>query len=119
MLTVLSVNLTRVDNELRFRGEARQALEQVLDAPAVRAGLRCGPVYTPNHKIVPDTRWLAGLGPGGPAAFKLHAARWQISMPGLAGKQASSRPSSRPSSPWPSEGTATVTLRTLELKLTH
>ena len=26
--------------------------------PKVRAGLRCGPVSTPNHKLVPDARWL-------------------------------------------------------------
>ena len=26
--------------------------------PKVRAGLRCGPVSTPNHKLIPDSRWL-------------------------------------------------------------
>ncbi len=24
----------------------------------MRAGLRCGPVSTPNHKLIPDSRWL-------------------------------------------------------------
>jgi hypothetical protein len=26
----------------------------------VRAARRCGPVSTPNHKLVPDTRWILG-----------------------------------------------------------
>jgi hypothetical protein len=27
----------------------------------VRAGLRCGPLTVPNHKLIPDARWLADL----------------------------------------------------------
>ena len=30
----------------------------------MQAGLRCGPLTGPNHKIVPDSRWIAGLGDG-------------------------------------------------------
>jgi hypothetical protein len=51
-------------SELRFRGEAHHDLVQVLDSAPVRAGLRCGPVSTPNHKIVPDSRWIAHLRDG-------------------------------------------------------
>lgn len=51
-------------SELRFRGEAHHDLAQVLHTPAVQAGLRCGPVSTPNHKIVPDSRWIANLRDG-------------------------------------------------------
>ncbi len=58
IFTVTSVNLNQLDNELRFRGDAHQALEQVLSAPAVAPALRCGPVYVPNHKLIPDVRWI-------------------------------------------------------------
>jgi hypothetical protein len=58
VFTVTSVNLNQLDNELRFRGDAHQALEQVLNAPAVAPALRCGPVYVPNHKLIPDVRWI-------------------------------------------------------------
>jgi hypothetical protein len=30
----------------------------------VQAGLKCGPLTGPNHKIVPDSRWIAGLNDG-------------------------------------------------------
>ena len=31
---------------------------RVLNAPAVQDGLRCGPLTLPNHKLVPDSRWI-------------------------------------------------------------
>jgi len=58
VFTATRVNLNQLDNELRFRGDAHQALEQVLGAPAVVSALRCGPVYVPNHKLIPDVRWI-------------------------------------------------------------
>ena len=30
----------------------------MLHHPAVARGLRCGPVYVPNHKLIPDVRWI-------------------------------------------------------------
>ena len=27
----------------------------------MKAGLRCGPLTLPNHKLVPDSRWIADL----------------------------------------------------------
>jgi hypothetical protein len=62
--TSTHLNLSRFDNELRFRGQAHHDLAQVLDDPKVQAGLKCGPLTGPNHKIVPDSRWIAGLGDG-------------------------------------------------------
>ena len=47
-----------IDAELTFRGEAHNDLTEVLDDPRVRAGLRCGPLTFPNHKLVPDVRWM-------------------------------------------------------------
>ncbi|HEV2770664.1 MAG TPA: hypothetical protein VGV40_10815 [Solirubrobacteraceae bacterium] len=62
--TATKVDLVRLDNELRFRGDWRAALAQVLRAPDVQAGLRCGPVSVPNHKLIPDVRWILDLPPG-------------------------------------------------------
>jgi hypothetical protein len=33
----------------------------VLDSAPVKRGLRCGPLSVPNHKLVPDSRWVADL----------------------------------------------------------
>ena len=58
VFTATRVNLTQLRNELRFRGDAHVALERVLGDPKVVAALRCGPVYVPNHKLIPDVRWI-------------------------------------------------------------
>jgi hypothetical protein len=58
VFTATRVNLVQLQNELRFRGDAHTALVQVLRDPKVVAGLRCGPVYVPNHKLIPDVRWI-------------------------------------------------------------
>jgi len=58
VFTATRVNLHQLDVELRFRGDAHAALEQVLSAPAVVSALRCGPVHVPNHKLIPDVRWI-------------------------------------------------------------
>jgi hypothetical protein len=65
MFTATRVNLSRLENELRFRGDAHAALHDILQAPAVRAGMRCGPINVPNHKLVPDIRWILDLPDGG------------------------------------------------------
>jgi hypothetical protein len=62
--TATHLNLSRFDNELRFRGQAHDDLTAVLQDPKVKAGLKCGPLTGPNHKIVPDSRWIADLGDG-------------------------------------------------------
>ena len=49
-------------NELQFRGDAHTvAGAACCDDPAVRAALRCGPLTAPNHKLVPDARWILDL----------------------------------------------------------
>ncbi len=68
VFTATRLNLGRFEDELRFRGQAHADLSAVLDDPRVKAGLRCGPLTGPNHKIVPDARWIAGLGDGKVAA---------------------------------------------------
>jgi hypothetical protein len=59
--TALNLNLRRFESELAFRGEAHDALAQVLRAPEVTRALRCGPLTFPNHKLVPDGRWILDL----------------------------------------------------------
>jgi hypothetical protein len=60
--TATRVQLGSFDTELRFRGDAHASLEAVLADPRVVAGLRCGPVSVPNHKLVPDVRWILDAG---------------------------------------------------------
>jgi hypothetical protein len=60
--TATRVHFSRFDLELRFRGDSHAALEQLLADPRIRAGRRCGPVSVPNHKLVPDVRWILDAG---------------------------------------------------------
>jgi len=59
--TASRVNLKVFDNELTFRADYREGLEQVLRDPKVQAGLKCGVVSVPNHKLIPDVRWILDL----------------------------------------------------------
>jgi hypothetical protein len=63
VFTVTRVNFGLFDSELVFRGQSHAALEALFRNPKVRAGMRCGPVSVPNHKLVPDTRWILDAGP--------------------------------------------------------
>jgi hypothetical protein len=47
-----------IDRELTTRRLLRQELARLVDTPAFRVARRCGPVTVPNHKLIPDTRWL-------------------------------------------------------------
>ena len=57
----INANLVHFESELAFRGHYRTDLTRLLADPAVKAGLRCGPLSTPNHKLIPDVRWISGL----------------------------------------------------------
>lgn len=54
----INLNANSLANDLQFRGDAASDLREVLDRPQVRQALRCGPLWTPNHKLVPDARWI-------------------------------------------------------------
>jgi hypothetical protein len=58
VFTATKVNFNTFDRELKLRGDSHASLEQVLRDPKVQAGRRCGPVSTPNHKLLPDVRWV-------------------------------------------------------------
>ena len=49
--------------ELRFGRDSHRDLVALLDVPAVRRGLRCGPLTFPTFRLVPDSRWLRDLPP--------------------------------------------------------
>jgi hypothetical protein len=59
--TATRVDVTKLTNELQFRGDAHASLASVLREPAVTRALRCGPLTAPNHKLVPDARWILDL----------------------------------------------------------
>jgi hypothetical protein len=61
-VTATRLNLSGVVRELEFRGEARPSLADALEDPRTEAALKkCRNLYLPNHKTIPDSRWLTGL----------------------------------------------------------
>jgi hypothetical protein len=59
-----TVSLKSIRTELSFRKNSHRALAQVLHNPRVGADLkRCGPLSLPNHKLMPDARWILNVGP--------------------------------------------------------
>ncbi|HEY6762025.1 MAG TPA: hypothetical protein VI318_21170 [Baekduia sp.] len=53
-----------IDRELTTRRELRQELARTVTTPAFKAANRCGPVTVPNHKLIPDARWILHDGAG-------------------------------------------------------
>jgi hypothetical protein len=60
-----TLSVSKIQTELGFRVDSHTALAAILANPAVKAGLRCGPLSVPNHKLVPDARWILKRGPDG------------------------------------------------------
>ncbi len=59
-----TLSIASIETELSFRNDAHQALARVLKDPLVRGKLkRCGPLSLPNHKLMPDARWILDEGP--------------------------------------------------------
>ena len=56
------VNFTSFSNELTFRDNSHRSLVAVLDDPGVRRAMACGPLSVPNHKLLPDVRWVLDAG---------------------------------------------------------
>jgi hypothetical protein len=59
--TATHLSVRKFDAELTFRGDAHAALVDVLENPQVKRMMACGPLTFPNHKLVPDGRWITGL----------------------------------------------------------
>ncbi|HEU4976891.1 MAG TPA: hypothetical protein VFT50_17510 [Baekduia sp.] len=76
VFTATRVNFDQMDGELTLRGQSHRSLVRLLDKPAVRDAIdRCGPVSTPSHKLIPDTRWVLGASAGEVLARADRAAR--------------------------------------------
>jgi hypothetical protein len=61
VFTATHVRLDTFDSELTFRGDAHRDLVRVLESAPVQKALECGPLIEPNHKLVPDSRWILDL----------------------------------------------------------
>jgi len=57
--TALNFSPAYIDRELALRESVRRDLAALLDSRQVRAARECGPITVPNHKLIPDVRWLA------------------------------------------------------------
>ena len=88
-LAYTSINppsLKRFDSELVFRGDSERSLRSLLTTPAVKRGLRCGPLSVPTHKLIPDSRWILDLGEkdvvarSDPAASSQRKARYGVAV---------------------------------------
>ncbi|MEA2153970.1 MAG: hypothetical protein QOE11_110 [Solirubrobacteraceae bacterium] len=55
---VKAASFDRLRAELRFIDRTHAQVSALLDAPQVRAGLRCGALTFPTYRLVPDARWL-------------------------------------------------------------
>ena len=58
--------MTKIAKTVTSRGRvarppAPSALAPRDAEPAVKAARRCGPVLTPNHRLIPDVRWIMNL----------------------------------------------------------
>jgi hypothetical protein len=78
-----TLDLNYATRELRFRRDSHNALTRLLSTDSVRRALRCGPVSVPNHKLIPEIRWITGRGPGGVLARSDARARAQQGDPRL------------------------------------
>jgi hypothetical protein len=58
LFTLTHLHPGYIDRELTTRRQLRQELSRVLQTPAFALARRCGPVTVPNHKLLPDTRWI-------------------------------------------------------------
>ncbi|WP_205698649.1 hypothetical protein [Conexibacter sp. SYSU D00693] len=58
IFTATHVQFGSFDRELDLRGATHSSLVALLDRPAVQDGRACGPVSVPNHKLVPEVRWV-------------------------------------------------------------
>jgi hypothetical protein len=81
-----TLSVQKLQTELGFRGDSHVALAAILSNPRVRAGLRCGPLSVPNHKLVPDARWILHRGPDGVIARSQALAEARAGHPELLGR---------------------------------
>jgi hypothetical protein len=64
-LAASTLSVGKIETELGFRDSGQTSLVAILDTPAVRRDLACGPVSVPDHKLVPDVRLILNRGRDG------------------------------------------------------
>ncbi|HEU4974006.1 MAG TPA: hypothetical protein VFT50_02870 [Baekduia sp.] len=84
LFTVTHVTPSKFTDELQFRQDYHQSLSTLLHDPAVRAARRCGPVSLPNHKLIPEVRWILGAGAGDVVARSDRHERRRVRRGGVA-----------------------------------
>jgi hypothetical protein len=60
IFTATRVTLDNFKIDLESRGSQHNELVAILHKDKLQQGLKCGPLSTPNHKLVPEIRWLLG-----------------------------------------------------------
>jgi hypothetical protein len=66
--TAMTFNPRYVNRELSLRDDVRRDLRAVLGSAGVEAARACGPISVPNHKLIPEVRWIEDAGAGGVVA---------------------------------------------------
>jgi hypothetical protein len=64
-LAASTLSINKIQTELGFRQDSHTSLVAIFENPQVRAGLACGPVSVPDHKLVPDVRIILNRGRDG------------------------------------------------------
>ena len=84
---VKAPSFNRLRDELSFVHSSHDDLVALLHTPAVRRGMRCGPITYPNYRLVPDTRWLLDLPHGrvGARSARRHAHGVEVFVLGVKG----------------------------------
>ena len=59
--TALRLSPSEMVDQLRERTELRAELSTLLHDPAVARASACGPITVPNHKLLPEVRWVLAL----------------------------------------------------------
>jgi hypothetical protein len=84
IFTVTHVTPSKFTDELAFRHGYHQSLVRLLHDPAVESARRCGPVSLPNHKLIPEVRWILRAGVGDVVARSDKAERRRARRGGIA-----------------------------------
>jgi hypothetical protein len=71
--TFAHLSFAGIRNDLHERRAVRADLRAVLTDPAVEQARACGPITVPNHKLLPEVRWLLDLPVGAVRARSDHS----------------------------------------------
>ncbi|HEX4033343.1 MAG TPA: hypothetical protein VHX66_02780 [Solirubrobacteraceae bacterium] len=64
-LAASTLSIGKIQTELGFRDSGHTSLVAILNKPNVKRALGCGPVSVPDHKLIPDVRFILNRGANG------------------------------------------------------